>query len=637
MEFEKYELIYKIDHNKSYIRFLGENFFKRNHKLGKIIYENKKFPPMEKIETNILKKDIIKIDLIFYKIIYNKSYMFKDCDSLIKFNKTNYKNKEYCSRIINIYEEESLYDYINESNNSENTLVNILNEIDYFSNYSSIKAESQSNLNYPTISNFYENISLINDKNGKYILTGMFYNCPSLIFVSGISNWNSDIKYRDEYVREYPYILRNIARYRITPYLWKNNNISDMSGIFYNCSSLKSLPDISNWYTKNITNMSTLFYNCSSLISLPDISKWNTKSLINMGGIFSGCSSLKSLPDISKWKTNKVTNLSAIFYNCSSLISLPDISKWNTQNVNYMSGIFYNCSSLISLPDISKWNTNKLTDMSTIFYKCYSLSNLPDISKWRTDNVTDMQGIFYGCFSLLSLPDISIWETNNATNMKEMFSNCLSLSILPDISKFNTNHMSNSKDIFYNCISLFSIFDLNIFNISKESDKQIKKGNKLNQKNEINEINNININITNDTIKDEIFDENYELDVINLNKKKFNKIKNDTNEILANQITEEINKNLKLPEQLNEEKKIIEVIFEKIIEVHFQSEQKINFPMLGIVSNNFSQLEEKLYLEFPYLKKKNIYFVINGSKIKRNLTLEQNKIKDGEHILIFYY
>ena len=59
--------------------------------------------------------------------------------------------------------------------------------------------------------------------------------------------------------------------------------------------------------------------------------------------------------------------------------------------------------------------------------------------------------------------------------------------------------------------------------------------------------------------------------------------------------------------------------------------------MLGIVSNNFSQLEEKLYLEFPYLKKKNIYFVINRSKIKRNLTLEQNKIKDGDHILIVYY
>ena len=43
------------------------------------------------------------------------------------------------------------------------------------------------------------------------------------------------------------------------------------------CSSLSSLPDISNWNTSNVTNMSYIFNNCKSLLSLPDISKWNTK------------------------------------------------------------------------------------------------------------------------------------------------------------------------------------------------------------------------------------------------------------------------------------------------------------------------------------------------------------------------
>ena len=45
-----------------------------------------------------------------------------------------------------------------------------------------------------------------------------------------------------------------------------------MSHLFYNCSSLKSLPDISNWNTTNVNNMSSLFDNCESLESLPDIS-----------------------------------------------------------------------------------------------------------------------------------------------------------------------------------------------------------------------------------------------------------------------------------------------------------------------------------------------------------------------------
>ena len=49
--------------------------------------------------------------------------------------------------------------------------------------------------------------------------------------------------------------------------------------------------------------MSYLFRNCSSSKSLPDISEWNTSNVINMNYLFCGCSSLESLPDISKWDT----------------------------------------------------------------------------------------------------------------------------------------------------------------------------------------------------------------------------------------------------------------------------------------------------------------------------------------------
>ena len=43
---------------------------------------------------------------------------------------------------------------------------------------------------------------------------------------------------------------------------------------------------------KHITNMSEMFYNCSSLVSLPDISKWNTANVTYMNYMFSGCISL---------------------------------------------------------------------------------------------------------------------------------------------------------------------------------------------------------------------------------------------------------------------------------------------------------------------------------------------------------
>ena len=52
-----------------------------------------------------------------------------------------------------------------------------------------------------------------------------------------------------------------------------------------------------------------------------------------MLALFWCCSSLLSLPDISVWKTNDVESMSWMFYDCSSLSSLPDISKWNVENL----------------------------------------------------------------------------------------------------------------------------------------------------------------------------------------------------------------------------------------------------------------------------------------------------------------
>ena len=37
-----------------------------------------------------------------------------------------------------------------------------------------------------------------------------------------------------------------------------------MSGMFYHCNSLNSLPDISNWNTKNVANMKDMFEYCKA-------------------------------------------------------------------------------------------------------------------------------------------------------------------------------------------------------------------------------------------------------------------------------------------------------------------------------------------------------------------------------------
>ena len=75
--------------------------------------------------------------------------------------------------------------------------------------------------------------------------------------------------------------------------------------MFYNCSSLFSLPDISIWNAENIDKMDYIFSNCSSLVSLPNLSKWNTSNLKTMECLLSNCISLSLCPDITKWNNFK--------------------------------------------------------------------------------------------------------------------------------------------------------------------------------------------------------------------------------------------------------------------------------------------------------------------------------------------
>jgi len=48
--------------------------------------------------------------------------------------------------------------------------------------------------------------------------------------------------------------------------------------------------------TKNEKDMSSMFFGCSSLNNLPDISKWDTKNVENKSYMFEGCNSLNNIP-----------------------------------------------------------------------------------------------------------------------------------------------------------------------------------------------------------------------------------------------------------------------------------------------------------------------------------------------------
>ena len=239
---------------------------------------------------------------------------------------------------------------------------------------------------------------------------------------------------------------------------FNTTNVTDMSSMFFGCSSLTSL-DLSNFNKSNVINMSYMFSNCKSLISI-DLSNFNTSNVTNMNDMFSHCSSLINL-DLSNFNTVNVTSMNDMFGSCSSLTSL-NLNSFNTVNVTVMTAMFYYCSSLTSL-NLSSFNTSNVIHMSSMFSGCSSLTSL-DLSNFNTANVTSMNEMFYKCSSLTSL-DLSSFNTSNVTDMKYMFAYCSSLTNL-DLSNFNTSKVTSMNKMFYNCSSLTTTINIMNANIT---------------------------------------------------------------------------------------------------------------------------------------------------------------------------
>ena len=76
---------------------------------------------------------------------------------------------------------------------------------------------------------------------------------------------------------------------------------------------------------------------------------------------------------------------------------------------------------------------------------------------------------------------------------------------------------------------------------------------------------------------------------------------------------------------------------EKIIVAHFIScDQKINRALACKNTDTFVRIEEKLYKEYPEYKEFHTYFTVGGVMVYRFKSMQDNKIKDGEKIMLCY-
>ena len=247
------------------------------------------------------------------------------------------------------------------------------------------------------------------------------------------------------------------------------DQVRDFSALFASCSSLTTISGIDSWTGSNATNVASMFdgdaklekldltkfnpskatdfsymfYHCTALSSVGDLSKWTGSNATNVSSMFDGDEALTSL-DLTNFNPSGATSLFGMFSGCSKLTSVGDLNKWTGSNATNVAYMFNGDIALESL-DLTNFNPRQATDFSAMFSNCKALKNMGNLRKWTGSNATSVAYMFNGCDALESL-DLTNFNPSQATNLSAMFSYCGSLK---DLSSINSWHIEAAEDINY--------------------------------------------------------------------------------------------------------------------------------------------------------------------------------------------
>lgn len=100
---------------------------------------------------------------------------------------------------------------------------------------------------------------------------------------------------------------------------WDVSNVSSFNCMFYQCTQLRSVGDLSNWKFKaEIIDMTSMFHHCHNLIRMGDISGWDVSHVKKFEKMFCSCNKLKDIGDLNSWNVDPYANLHMIFF-CSAI------------------------------------------------------------------------------------------------------------------------------------------------------------------------------------------------------------------------------------------------------------------------------------------------------------------------------
>ena len=137
------------------------------------------------------------------------------------------------------------------------------------------------------------------------------------------------------------------------------------------------------------------------------------------------------------------------------------------------------------------------------------------------------------------------------------------------------------------------------------------------------------------------YDKNQLIEIIELFKNEFKKFI-DSQKINENKINS--NKDIIIKKQEDEIDKLKEKLSkypfelsngEKLISVIFtSSDQNMYYSIICKNTQKFIELEQKLYKDYPEYSKSENYFMINGNKVNKKKSLDENKIRNNDIIIL---
>ena len=192
------------------------------------------------------------------------------------------------------------------------------------------------------------------------------------------------------------------------------DNTNSCDNLFKN-TSFTTLDTFSALDTSKVTDMTGMFYNCSSLTTAPQL---DTSNVTGMNSMFSGCSSLTTIPRLN---TSKVAYMNNMFYGCSSLTTIPQL---DIIHCTLMNNMFYGCSSLTTIPQI---DISIVTGMTNMFKGCSNLKSILmtgmkasfDISASTQFEQSDLVTILNNLATVTSTKTLTMGSTNLAKLTEE--------------------------------------------------------------------------------------------------------------------------------------------------------------------------------------------------------------------------